>query len=178
MPPSIHRPRWYWKSCPGCCGADVCCSYNIHMCGFHGHQHDVLPSQPDPFHAFWISAHTEPWHYKLNFVQIWICPNPSGLVFLSQEEIGHKKKHQGFLRGSVIKNPPANAGDTDSIPDPGRFHMPGATKPMHPNYWVSALEPGSPNCWRLRASGPELHKRSHHTEKPCTAARVAPDDRN
>ena len=26
--------------------------------------------------------------------------------------------------GSVVKNPPANAGDTGLIPGPGRFHMP------------------------------------------------------
>ena len=30
----------------------------------------------------------------------------------------------GFPGGSVVKNPPANAGDTDSIPDPERSHMP------------------------------------------------------
>ena len=30
---------------------------------------------------------------------------------------------QGFPAGSVVKNPPANAGDMNSIPDPGRFHM-------------------------------------------------------
>ena len=29
----------------------------------------------------------------------------------------------GFLRGSVVKNPPANVGDADSIPSPGRSHM-------------------------------------------------------
>jgi len=30
---------------------------------------------------------------------------------------------QGFPDGSVVKNPPANAGDTGSIPDLGRFHI-------------------------------------------------------
>ena len=34
----------------------------------------------------------------------------------------------------VVKNPPANARDTGSIPDPGRFHMPGAAKLMHHNF--------------------------------------------
>jgi len=29
-----------------------------------------------------------------------------------------------FPSGTVEKNPPANAGDTGSIPGPGRFHMP------------------------------------------------------
>ena len=30
----------------------------------------------------------------------------------------------GFLGGSVVKNPPANAGDTGLIPDLGRSHVP------------------------------------------------------
>ena len=29
-----------------------------------------------------------------------------------------------FPSGTVVKNPPANAGDMGSIPDPGRSHMP------------------------------------------------------
>ena len=29
-----------------------------------------------------------------------------------------------FRGGAVVGNPPANAGDTGSSPDPGRFHMP------------------------------------------------------
>ena len=28
-----------------------------------------------------------------------------------------------FPGGTVVKNPPANAGDMGSSPDPGRFHM-------------------------------------------------------
>ena len=30
---------------------------------------------------------------------------------------------QSFPGGLVVENPPANAGDTDSIPAPGRAHM-------------------------------------------------------
>ena len=30
----------------------------------------------------------------------------------------------GFPAGAVVKNLPANAGDTDSSPGPGRSHMP------------------------------------------------------
>ena len=30
----------------------------------------------------------------------------------------------GFPGGTVVKNPPANAGDTGSSPSPGRSHMP------------------------------------------------------
>ena len=31
--------------------------------------------------------------------------------------------NMGFPGGQVVKNPPANAGDMGSIPDPGRPHM-------------------------------------------------------
>ena len=32
-------------------------------------------------------------------------------------------KRQDFPGGAVVKNPPANAGDTGSSPGPGRSHM-------------------------------------------------------
>ena len=36
-----------------------------------------------------------------------------------------QRKVQGdFPGGAVVKNPPASAGDTGSIPGPGRSHMP------------------------------------------------------
>ena len=35
-----------------------------------------------------------------------------------------KRKLLDFPGGEVGGNPPANAGDTDSVSDPGRFHMP------------------------------------------------------
>ena len=34
-----------------------------------------------------------------------------------------KGNDRDFPGGSVVKNPPANAGDTGSIPDQGRSHM-------------------------------------------------------
>ena len=67
-----------------------------------------------------------------------------------------------FPSGTVDKNPPANAGDMDSIPGPERFRVPGSNwacmsqllglreqllKPMH-------LEPALRN------------KKSHPSEKP------------
>ena len=39
-------------------------------------------------------------------------------------ELNLKMHTQGFPGGAVVKNPPANAGDAGSIPDPGRSHMP------------------------------------------------------
>ena len=35
-----------------------------------------------------------------------------------------QKFNKGFPGGAVVKNPPANAGDTGLIPGPGRSHMP------------------------------------------------------
>ena len=34
-----------------------------------------------------------------------------------------KKNFSGLPGGVVVKNPPANAGDTGSSPGPGRSHM-------------------------------------------------------
>ena len=34
-----------------------------------------------------------------------------------------KEWTRGFPGGAVVENPPANAGDTGSIPGPGRSHM-------------------------------------------------------
>ena len=34
------------------------------------------------------------------------------------------KGNEGFPGGTMVKNPPANAGDMGSIPGPGRSHMP------------------------------------------------------
>ena len=38
-----------------------------------------------------------------------------------------RNKPKGFPGGAVVKNPPANAGDTGLIPGPGRSHMPRST---------------------------------------------------
>ena len=37
----------------------------------------------------------------------------------------------GLPGGSAVKNPPANAGDTGSVPDPGRSHMPRSAGSQH-----------------------------------------------
>ena len=37
---------------------------------------------------------------------------------------------EGFPGGPLVKNLPANAGDTGSILGPGRYHMPRASKPV------------------------------------------------
>ena len=40
-----------------------------------------------------------------------------------QHLIGVKEEERDFPGGAVVKNPPANAGDTGSSPGPGRSHM-------------------------------------------------------
>ena len=39
-----------------------------------------------------------------------------------------------FPGDAVVKNSPANAGDTGSSPRLGRFHMPWSKKPVRHNY--------------------------------------------
>ena len=39
-----------------------------------------------------------------------------------------KTNSKDFPGGSVVKNPPANAGDVSSVPDPGRSHGPQASE--------------------------------------------------
>ena len=46
-----------------------------------------------------------------------ICPY-NGILSSLKTEV------KGFPGGTVVKNPPANAGDTGSSPGPGRSHMP------------------------------------------------------
>ena len=40
------------------------------------------------------------------------------------EQHNQKCAGRGFPGGTVVKNPPVNAGDTGSSPGPGRSHMP------------------------------------------------------
>ena len=56
-----------------------------------------------------------------------------------------------FPGGTVIKNPPASAGDTGSIPGPGRSHMPRSNEARAPQ--LLSL--------RSRACEPQLLKLTH-----------------
>ena len=49
-------------------------------------------------------------------------------------------KYLDFPCGSVVKNPPANAGDVGLIPGRGRFQCPGTTKPMYHQYWAQEMQ--------------------------------------
>ena len=133
------------------------------------------------FSAFWIAGNGNGCWGKLNEIVNWNnldgkaprlpskpgVPNLRGLMpdvlrwnWCNNNRNKVHKKYSAleyFRGGRVIKNQPANAWDTDSIPGSGRFHM-----PCH-NHWARALEL-------------KLHNtRSHHSEKPAHwKGRVAP----
>ena len=83
-------------------------------------------------------------------------------------------KIQGFPGGSVVKNPPANAGTrvwSLVWEDPT---CRGATKPVCHNYWAHV-----PQLLKLTCLDPVLrNKRSHCNEKPEHRNRVAPAHHN
>ena len=83
----------------------------------------------------------------------------------------------GFLGGSVVKNLPANEGIMGSIPGWEYPTCCKATKPMHHNYWICALEPTSCNHWALvpQLLKPEC-RRTHdlQQEKPLQWEAQAP----
>ena len=90
-------------------------------------------------------------------------------------KLPHQSIFLGFPGGAVVKNLPANAGDTGWSPGPGRSHMlRSKTRPMCHNYWACALEPASHKYWALMPQllkparlEPTFHnKKSHRNEKP------------
>ena len=64
---------------------------------------------------------------------------------------------QDFPGGSVVKNPPANAGDTGSSPRPGRSHMPWSNKAHAPQLrspCATATEAHAPRACALQQEKP------------------------
>ena len=86
------------------------------------------------------------------------CRSPSASVCCTEMPTA-----RGFPGGPVVKSPPANAGDAGSLPGPGRFHVPWATKPVHHNYW-------SPQSRALRSATKEastMRKKPAHRNEAC-----------
>ena len=82
----------------------------------------------------------------------------------------------GFPGGAVVKNPPANAGDTGSSPGPGRSHMPQSNSARAPQLLslrstARALQLLSP---RITTTEPTRHNyQSPCAQNLCSAAREA-----
>ena len=78
--------------------------------------------------------------------------------------------------GTVVKNPPFNAGDTGSSPGPGRSHMPWSNKAHVPQLLSMCSRAHKPQLLshnycatttEARCLEPMLcNKKSHHNEKP------------
>ena len=87
------------------------------------------------------------------------------------------KKSWGLPGGPVVKNPPAKAGDTGSIPDPEDPTSLGATRPMCHNHCAQTLQLLSPSAYSLCFATREAAEvRSHCNEKkpPLAATRESP----
>ena len=87
--------------------------------------------------------------YKLAVIR-WISSRDvmySMVTVVNNTILATWKLLRDFPGGTVVKSLPADAGDTGSILGPGRSPMPGATKPVHHNYWASTLEPTIHNYW-------------------------------
>ena len=63
----------------------------------------------------------------------------------------------GFPGGAVVKNPPANAGDTDSSPGPGRSHMLQSNKACEPQLFSPCATTSEARAPRAHAPQEEKH---------------------
>ena len=73
-------------------------------------------------------------HYKYFHFLICELPSPRFEYRLKRIlspccDLPLKRELEDFSGGSVVKNPPASAGDMGSIPGPGRSHMPWSNCP-------------------------------------------------
>ena len=77
-----------------------------------------------------------------------------------------KRRGPGLPGGPMIKNPPANAEDTDSTPGLGRSHMTGGTKPEGHNCWAH----GPRACALQQEKSPQWEAWALQLERsPCSA---------
>ena len=75
-----------------------------------------------------------------------------------------KSKEEGFPGSAVVKNPPANAGDTGSSPGRGRSHMPQSNKAHEPQLLSLCSTAHEPQLLKPTCLEPVLHnKRSPRT---------------
>ena len=110
--------------------------------------------------------------FKIRKIALYFCPTqksvsgqlwrPPSLIPENARHAGgpnNKSKCQDFPGGSVVKNPPTNAGHVGSIPELGGSRMPLSPRPatIEPVLW----EHRSRNGW-----SPHPRDRAPHQEKP------------
>ena len=87
-----------------------------------------------------------------------------------------------FPGGTVVKNPPANAGDTGLSPGPGRSHMQQSNQAGAPQLLSLCFRAHEPQLLSLRATTTEAHEPRVHVlqreatamRSPCTATKSNP----
>ena len=83
------------------------------------------------------------------------------------KDILNEKEVLGFPGGTVVENPPANAGNTGSSPGPGRSHMPRSNSARAPQLLSLCSRAHEPQLLKPALLEPVLHnERSHRSEKP------------
>ena len=85
---------------------------------------------------------------------------PKPLVLLTKEKTFYRSLTflEGFPGSSAVKNPPANAGDTDSIPGCGRSPGEGNGNQLQYSYLGNPMDRGA--WWAIYSS--QGHKRVGH----------------
>ena len=85
-----------------------------------------------------------------------------------------KKATLGFPGGAVVKNLPANAGDTGSSPGLGRSHIPHAAERLGP--WATITEPARLEPVLRNKRGHDSERPAHRNEEwpPLAATRESP----
>ena len=81
----------------------------------------------------------------------------------------NQKEIEGFPGGSLVKNLPANAGDTGLSPCPGRSHMPWSNEARAPQLLSLRSRAREPQLLRPCATTTEAHVPRAHApqqEKP------------
>ena len=83
------------------------------------------------------------------------------------EQILQNSRNSDFSGGPVVNNPPANAGDTGSIPGPGRSHMSWVKEAHAPQLLrlcprACALQQEKPPQWEAQAPPAEKAPAQHN----------------
>ena len=85
------------------------------------------------------------------------------------KELGRNNLHSSFLSGSVVKNPPANAGDPGSIPESGISSGRGNGNPLQYSCLKNPMDKGA---WGATVHGiteSDMPEHTRHTSGYVTA---------
>ena len=78
-----------------------------------------------------------------------------------------------FPGGSVVRNLPANTGDSDSIPGSGRSPREGNGYPLQDSYLENAVDGGAWQAWSCKESDTTEHTAHLEPIEPASAGAVS-----